>query len=200
MARRTVLLLALAATTGFMPAPAQAQTSSPIGRGSWIIGGSARAVHLHDAVNDKSEYGFELLPVVGAFIVRGLSITGDLRLGWSRRESVGSTWVTGIGPGITYYVPAVARHLYPFGSFRVLRTWTSFHPEQDAGIPKVTDRTWTWTAGIGVVLFVARNVGLTGEAFYSRFSVASDVGASPNAGRNHSDEYGVQFGIRAFVF
>lgn len=180
----------------------EAVAQDPIGRGSLIIGGNARIVGLQDFGNDQREVGFELQPQFGIFVARGLVITASPHLGWAWRERIGTTFKWGLGPGVTYYV-ARAGKFYPYLTMRTLALWTEFRPSDDLLDPvSVDDSEWTWLVGLGGSLFIAQHVALNAELFYSRFRVNSDLrsvdGLSEQA--NSSEQYGLQFGVRVFVF
>ena len=174
----------------------------PIDSGSLIVGGHARIAGFRDIGNDQREFGFELLPHVGVFVVRGLAVTLNARLGWSSREGSGSAFTWGLGPGVIYYF-AKARQFYPYLTVRTLGVWTDFRPSDDLpDLISIDDTEWTWVAGIGGSLFVARHVALNAELFYSRFVVTSDIRLTEGIQkqRNSSEQYGLLFGVRAFVF
>ena len=174
----------------------------PIDRGSLIVGGNARIVGFRDIGNDRRAFVFELFPQIGLFVVRGLAVTVNAHLGWSSREGSGSALTWGLGPGVIYHIGSVGQ-FYPYLTVRTLGVWTEFRSSDDSPNPlSVDDTEWTWVAGIGGSLFVARHVALNAELFYSRFFVTSDFRSADGAQRqrNSSEQYGLLFGVRAFVF
>lgn len=174
----------------------------PIDRGSLIVGGHARIAGSRDIRNDRREFGFELLPQAGIFVLRGLAVTANIRLGWATREGSGSRFTWGLGPGVIYYF-ASARQFYPYLTVRTLGVWTRFRSSDDSTNPIAVDGTeGTWEAAIGGSLFVARHVALNAELFYSRFVATTEFTSAegPQEQRFSSEQYGLLFGVRAFVF
>jgi hypothetical protein len=57
-------------------------------------------------------------------------------------------------------------------------------------------------AAVGAAQFVARNVALTGEAYYSRstFRVKATADGVLTNEKQRSEEWGLQFGIRVFLY
>ena len=58
-------------------------------------------------------------------------------------------------------------------------------------------------AAVGAAWFLVRHVAVTGEAYYSQFKVTIDqelLDGTSTHSQNNSQQYGLQFGIRAFLF
>jgi hypothetical protein len=195
---RIVLLLALV-----VPSWSVLSAQSPVAKGVWTIGGSARMIGFHDDANDVNEVGFELAPQIGYFPVTGLAVSGNLLFGWSKRDRSGRTVVWGLGPGISYYLRGVSPRIFPFASFRYLFTRSSFRPSSDApALSPIVDTDQSWRLGGGAAFFLARNVAVTAEAFFSRAHFKARIGEAPTSAeqRNSSTQYGLAFGVQAFVF
>jgi len=172
--------------------------------GTLLVGGRARFSRLYDAGNDLHEIGFELAPDVGVFIWRGVAVSMNARLGWSRREDTSSATKWGVGPGISYYLARPGWRVYPYAELATLWLKTNFSPIGDEPVFRSQEnREWTWVGSLGAVLLLARNVGLSGEAYYSRYRVEATQ-IRPDGSRiflaNRSEEYGLRFGIRVFLF
>ena len=192
-----VILVLLLASGSDMPA------QSPVAKGVWTVGGSARIAGLHDDANDVNEFGFELAPQIGYFPVAGLTVSGNLVLGWARRDRSGRTMTWGFGPGLSYYLRGVSRHVFPYASFKFLLVHTDFKPASDVPVLspiKDTDR--TWRLGAGAAFFLSRGVAITAEAFFSRARFHAEIGEGTSTAvqQNSSTLYGLAFGVQAFVF
>jgi hypothetical protein len=200
-----ILLLALA--TVATPATSKAQ-QSPIQQGSIQIAGTADVTHTRDIGNDFGWTSVELLPRVGYFVVRGLSVSGNFRfrrIWFDDQEGIRDQRAVdlGFGPGLTYYVATRSPRLYPFVSARTLFTRGSSHstvtrPTGDQRVDsRVTNNVWLLSGG--ALFMVAKHVGISGELFYQHENFTSRYEPSPESG-NSSETYGLHWGISAFIF
>lgn len=186
---------------------------SPIQRGSVQVGGTASFTRSRDIGNDQGWTTLELLPRVGYFVVRGLSVSANVRyrrISFDDQESVRNQTLTecGIGPGLTYFVSTSSPRVFPFVSARTLFirgvnradiTPSPQVPEPSEVERSSRTRTHAWLGSAGAMYMLVNHVGITGEAFYQRDRVTIKAGETVEYG-NSSELYGLQFGVVAFLF
>jgi hypothetical protein len=188
---RLVSLAVLLAAVPFTPCLAQTHA---VDRGAWQLGGSVRITGFRDIGNDTRSFVLDLNPRVGYFILPGLAVTANLQLARASNDN-GHTSTYGVGPGVTYYFGGGPRRFLPFLSGRTL--WVQSTSYADAG-GSASLETWDWLVSGGALFLVAKNVGVTGEVFYSHSHVTFD-GIGP-AQSNSSEEYGTQLGVAVYLF
>ena len=203
MKTRTAALLfsaAQVAAASLVSSQANAQQSSPIAQGSWIISGSAGLSSNHDESTDQTATSIHLSPTGLMFVRPRLAIGGTLSLGYTSTKQASYSTV-GLGPSVRYYFGDMAGQLFPFISASVIPVWAKsdvklpingFLPLSDA-----TNHIITFDGSLGVTRLVATHVGLTGEAYYTRMQNHFDAG-STTTNRNSYD-VGLRFGITVFV-
>lgn len=164
---------------------------SPVHRGSIALAGTAQFTHSRDIGNDADFSTLELAPRVGYFLLPGLALSANLRY---RHDGVATGHATswGVGPGLTYYVSGLSRHVYPFVSGRTLFTWSRF--TGNTGVSSDVRQSTSWLVSTGALVLLARHVGLTGELFYQHDRVTVAPGAF-----NSFETYGLQWGFAIFV-
>jgi hypothetical protein len=205
--RPQIKVLVMALATVATPATIRAQ-QSPIQLGSIQVAGTADFTHTRDIGNDNGWTAVELLPRVGYFVVRGLSVSGNLRfrrVWYDNQETIKDQrfveW--GFGPGLTYYVATRSPRLFPFVSARTLFTRGSSHATltSQLGAQRVDSRVTNnvWLLSGGALFMVARHVGISGELFYQHENFTARYEPSPESG-NSSETYGLHWGISAFIF
>ncbi len=161
----------LLAVSLWLPVVAFGQ-ASPIDKGSLIVGGNANLSAPSNGFNGDRSFNLTVSPSVQYFVAPGLALGGGVTLG-----VLGKRFAGGIGPKVSYFFKGKEeRALYPFvsASASYFRAFGS-----DSGVADVSG---------GAVLMIAKNVGLTGEAFYTQ-----DLSDEAN-------NLGLRFGITAFVF
>jgi hypothetical protein len=175
-----------------------AQRTSPIGGGSWIVGGSAGFSRRQDNTLDQSTTTFHVSPTALLFVKQGFAIGGVASLGYSTNPSSDFT-TFGAGPSARYYFGDPAGRTFPFVSGTFLPLWQKSSRKGSAfATSNTTERFTSIDGSVGVTQLLATNVGLTGEAYYSHFDLKlSDAGPIPE--RQTSYELGVRFGIAVFV-
>jgi hypothetical protein len=173
------------------PCVAQSYATAP---GVFLVGGTARITHFRDIGNNASTFVMDLNPRIGYFVAPGLAFSANLQFA-HYSEDLGSSSQYGVGPGLIYYFRHHRTRLNPYLSARTLYVRQTVHP--DSG-PSSTTETFSWLASLGGALFVARNVALTAEAFYSHDHVSTDLSGSPQA--NNAEEYGTQFGVSVYLY
>ena len=202
MKTRTVALLfsAQLAAAAVHSSPANAQQSSPIGQGSWIISGSAGLSSNHDESTDQTATSVRLSPTGLRFVRPRLAIGGTLALGYSSTTNASFSYF-GIGPSLRYYFGDMAGQTFPFISASMIPVWQKSNVKsQPSGFPPpsdATNRLISFDGSLGATRLVATHVGLTGEAYYTRLQNHIDAG-STTTNRNSYD-VGLRFGITVFV-
>lgn len=159
--------------------------SHALGRGSLLIGGHG---HFQSTgSNDDDDFDIRVSelrvnPSLQYFVAPGFAIGGELTV---HRLALGGLAGTtfGIGPRFSYYFGGPGAAVHPFlatsGTFL-------FSPSDDGLAIGVRP-------SVGLLVMLARNVGITGEGFFSFDTPLSDDGGSTNT-------FGLAVGIAAFVF
>jgi len=175
--RKLTLLLVLILS----PIQLFAQKKFPVDKGSFIIGGSAGFSSLGSGENDRLTQ-ITLTPNLSFFVVPNLAIGGN---GNFRRISVSGSSSTfiGIGPSVAYYFGDLTSKSYPFVS-------SSFFYGKQSDLSSQISLQFS----SGVAFMIARNVAITGEAF---FLLINEIQDGPDENGN---SFGIQIGISTFVF
>lgn len=194
--------------------PALAQKAeSPVQRGSIQVGGTATLNRSRDIGNDFGWVTLDVMPRVGVFVMKGLAVSLNAR---HRRIYYDDQAVVrdqrfvewGAGPGLTYYASTRYRRVFPFVSARTLFSRTRnesdiFARPQDPD-PTEENRisrtnTDSWLVSGGVMYMLVKHVGITGEAYYQH--TRSSVRTEPQpASTNKAEQFGIQWGVAAFIF
>ena len=203
MNRQFALVMCAAAqvaAASLVSVPANAQQSSPIGQGSWIISGSAGLSRNHDDATDQTATFARLAPSGLLFVRPRLAIGGALALGYSSTPVV-SYLTIGLGPSVRYYFGDMSGQVFPFLSAAVIPVWQESNAKNAAsglpGLADATNRIISFDGSVGLTRLVATQVGLTGEAYYTGIDNKIDVGS--NSQNRKSYDLGVRFGITVFV-
>ncbi len=181
-------LLSLALVLTVAPS-AFAQTYA-IDKGSYLLGGTVSFTSTGgDTLFDEDERltEFSINPDLAYFVIPGLALGANVS--YSRISERNFSFTTiGIGPSIAYYFGGPANKAYPFVAGSVL------YASSDGDISGFGSE----LAG-GVSYMIARNVGLTGEAFYRLSRLSGDV--FPGVERDFdSNTFGLRGGVTAFIF
>ena len=185
------LLLAAGLTLPPLSLSAQAYATD---KGVIVLGGSAEISRFRDIGNDAHTTLIDLNPKVGYFVLPGLLLAANLQYGHISAED-GSSSFYGVGPSLTYYLRHRATAINPYLAARTLYQHQGFHPDD---FPDAESDSFSWLGSVGVAVFVARNVALTGEVFYTHTHVTVDVGAGDQS--NSAETFGTQFGIAVHAF
>jgi len=176
---------------------AHAQTSSPIGKGSWIVSGAAGISHNgQDGVSEGTNF---FLSPSGLYFVRPkLAVGGTVSASYS--TGGGSTDKTfGIGPEIRYFAADLTDKTLPFVRATVRPLWGRF--EVDALPNASSSHQFQWEVGAGLTQLLATHVGLTGELYYNQTHAHFHNGGTTIIDSDvTSSSYGLRIGITAFVF
>ncbi len=177
--RVSLFALALAALVT-VPSVSAQDTGYPIARGNVSIGGTANISSTGYEDSDRLTE-VTISPSVGYFITDGLMIGANLSF-TSLSNGDDTQSLFGIGPGLTYFFGQPGASVYPHvGAAVAFETgsgdYSAFGGEVFAG----------------ALFMVARNVGITGQAF-GQF-VSADVGGGSVTGNS----FGVRGGVTAFI-
>jgi len=190
--RRLVTLLIVGSTV-----PLSLAAQRPIDKGVWLVGGNFQITGNKNLDSDASDFLFSLSPQVGYFVTPGLAITANATLAWNDGDN-SSGFTRGIGPGLSYYFGGMSAQFFPYVTGRMLYQKSDLDA-QLGPIEAETEATdWSWLLGAGGALFLARNVALNAELFYSRRT--SDLTGDAGDLEFRSARYGLEVGIRAHVF
>lgn len=184
-------------TLWLYPATTQAQGYAT-DRGSFLIGGTASLSSSGNDFEDGRTTALLISPSAQYFVIPGLAIGGTV--GWAYASfDESSVSSLSVGPRLSYFFGTSAQNIYPFVSASVGYLRSSF--DSDA-----VDRTSTGTqfdVSAGAALMIAKNVGLTGELFYTKWSEETDNGTillGDIITALGTDSFGLRFGVSAFVF
>lgn len=175
-----------------------AQQTSPIGKGGWIVGGSAGLSHTTNEGGGSSN-SVSLAPLGLYFFAPRLALGGTLDLAYASSTVQGSDAhdsFVGIEPTIRYFFGDPAGKLFPFLNASIGPSWDHFHVENS-----VNDQTvhgLDLTASAGLMQMLSTHVGLTGELYYAHAHRSTDLG--PVTSTSNRSNYGLRFGFSAFVF
>lgn len=185
----------------FGAATLAAQQKSPIGKGSWLVGGSAGLSHTDEAdVTTASLAPFGLY-----FVAPHLALGGTLDLAYaSSHVQVGDSHTTliGVEPTIRYFFGDLSGNLFPYLNASVGPSWEKFKID-GTGSSADGEQTTTGlelTGSAGLMRMLATHVGLTGELYYTHAHQSTDVSTTTSNITHNQNSYGLRFGISAFVF
>jgi hypothetical protein len=189
-------VLCLAAST----VAAQSTPSSPIARGSRLIGGSANVARVMIEEDDGTETRYTTMsvnPMLLWFIRDRLAIGGEVGLGRTVGKDFRSTSLR-IGPAVRLFFAQPLAKTLPF-----LGAAVTFGSENSRfGTTDLDGSQEELELVAGATQMVARHVGLTGELFLGRVNTESDFDGDfgPFSSESKVTTFGVRFGITAFVF
>ncbi len=192
-------------------ASAQA-TESPVRRGSIHIGGNASLTRTRDIGNDHGWVTLDLTPRAGVFVAKGLAVSLNVqhhRVYYDDQATVRDQRFVGwgAGPGVTYYATTKYRRVFPFMSARTLfsrgRNEADIfaHPQDPEPAEEnrlAKTRTGTWLVSGGVLYMLVKHVGITSELYYQR--TRTTIVAPPPEQSNSAEQFGIQWGVAAFIF
>lgn len=178
------VLAALAATFVVAPSASAQDVGYPIGRGSLMLGGNVEFTNSGGEGGDRYTY-LVVNPSLGYFVSNGLLIGADLSLSsYPCGDITGGTCTSfGAGPRMAYFFGRPGATTFPFvGASIAFETGSGDYSAFGGGI------------SAGAVFMVARNVGLSAEAFGQFLQI--DVGAGSYTGNN----FGIRGGVVAFIY
>lgn len=179
-----------------------AQQKSPIGKGGWIVGGSAGLSHTDDSGTGTTNVAFA--PFGLYFFAPRLALGGTLDLAYGSSSLAGNdTHDTFVGaePTIRYFFGDPAGKLFPYLNASIGPSWDRFKVDGGPAGGEQTSHGLDITGSAGLMQMLSTHVGLTGELFYTHVHQSTDVSSTTASTitRNRST-YGIRFGFSAFVF
>ena len=188
--RTTMIALAALAIVPLVPS-AYAQ-SYAMDRGVWTAGGSASLTHYAFGLGNGAT-SISLFPSVGYFFLPGFVVAATLQYAHSSGGDYSSTsTVFGAGPRLAYYFGSGSAKLHPYLAV------AAFIGSERQRIQGSTSSVgvWSWRGAGGIALLLARNVAVTGEAFFGQLH--RDVPALVPA--QNTDTFGLSFGLSLFLY
>jgi hypothetical protein len=180
---------------------ASAQTDYAIDSGSFIVGCSVSSRASAETMEDRGLL-VSVNPILQYFVAPHLALGGafDVRhVSGSDLENRAATSTVGIGPRVGYYFGDSGWRVYPFLGGTVFVSRFIIHEQSvpQLGTLDPPDRTIVDIQPSGGAAFmIAKNVAITGEVFY-RLNFTEFEGESDAV---DSNEFGLRFGVAAFVY
>ena len=191
------LVSAFAVLLTAMPSIAAAQSSGPVDRGSWLVGGSGRFSRQKFEVGsgEVTSTTFELSPNLLYFIANRVAIGGQLEVSTTDTESGGgTTWF--IGPAARLYLAPSSSRTLPYLGLSVGAGRSTF--DNDNSGAESENSIWEVQAIAGITWMMSRQVGLTIEGFFDRREDSFELGDDET--ESTATTFGLRFGFAAFLF
>ena len=188
--RTTMIALGVLAIAPLVPS-ASAQ-SYAMDRGVWTAGGSASVTHADYGI-DNGVTTISLFPSVGYFFLPGFLVAATLQYAHSSGSDYTST-VFGAGPRLAYYFGNGSASFHPYVAAAALIGSDSREFMGSSG----SNGWWSWRGAGGIAFLLARNVAVTGEAFYGQ--VHRDVPGALGSFSQTSASFGLSFGLSLFLY
>ena len=191
---QTKLTLLAGAAILCLPIPASAQTYA-MDRGVWVVGGSASVSHFDASGFDGGSTGISIYPDVGYFFVPGLLVLANVE--YAHSSGGGTSTRYGAGPGLTYYFIKGPAKVHPYLAASVFFGHTQFEVPA-ASYMNYSESYNSWYTSGGGALLLARNVAVTGEAYYGQ--VHYGTGGVVGAASSTTMQYGIRFGLAVYIY
>ena len=192
--RTTMIALGVLAIAPLVPS-ASAQ-SYAMDHGAWTVGGTASVAHGSTQGFDNGRTAISLFPSVGYFFLPGFLVAATLRYAHSSGGSSTSTGF-GAGPRLAYYFGKGSATFHPYVAAAALVGSDSPGFTGSNG-SNGSNGWWSWRGAGGIAFLLARNVAVTGEAFYGQIHYdLPDV--IPSSSRT-TDSFGLSFGLSLFLY
>jgi hypothetical protein len=182
--------------------PASARAQAALDRGSIQISGSASLSSSQTSINGDEQdrvTSIVLAPSALFFIAPGLAVGGELAFARNTAGDASSNMVA-IGPAIAYYFGSAERTVHPFVGGTVKYARSSF---EAAGGADSDRNNWTYEGSGGLLFLFTPGVGVSGRLYYrsTRQTGESTIGGTTvDSPEFEGDDFGLAFGITAFVF
>ena len=162
-------------------------------RGVWTVGGTASVAHSSTSGLDNGSTAISLRPSVGYFFLPGFVVGATLQ--YAHSSGSGSTWTGfGAGPSLAYYFGKGSLSFHPYVTAAAL-----FGSDSQEFMGSTSSRGWwSWRGAGGIAFLLARNVAVTGEAFYGQ--VHYDVSGAGESLSQTSASFGLSFGLSLFLY
>ena len=188
-------MIALAALAIAPQVPSASAQSYAMDRGVWTVGGSASLTHYASGLGNGTT-SISLFPSVGYFFLPGFLVAATLQYAHSSGSEFAPTSTAfGAGPRLAYYFGSGSARIHPYLAA------AAFIGSERQRIQGSTSSVgvWSWRGAGGIALLLARNVAVTGEAFYGQ--TRSDVpdAATGRISSRASASFGLSFGLSLFL-
>lgn len=163
-------------------------------RGVWTVGGSASVTHSAFGVNNGST-AISLFPSVGYFVLPGFVVAATLQYVHSTGNGYSSASTGfGAGPRLAYYFGNGSASFHPYVAAAALVG------SESRGFMGSTSSNgwWSWRGAGGIAFLLARNVAVTGEAFYGQ--IHYDLPDAVPSSSQTTDSFGLSFGLSLFLY
>lgn len=182
-------------TGAFLGASASAAAQShATDRGVWLLDGNASLVHNSTSGSSSGSTGLRISGAAGYFLIPGVAVSANLQFAHSTSSGSSST-LYGVGPGLAYYFGRGARKAHPFLAVSALYGHQTL---SSSSTSTATLHSIAWVGSGGLVFLLARNVGVTGEAYYTQSHFTSSYRGTSSA--STQKEYGTRFGLAIFLY
>jgi len=185
-----MIALGILAIAPLVPS-ASAQTYA-MDRGVWTVAGSASVSHSNVGGLDNGSTAISLFPSVGYFFLPGFLVAVTLQYAHNSGNDNTSTRF-GAGPRLAYYFGSGSATFHPYVAAE------AFIGSESRGFMGFTSSNGfsSWRGAGGIALLLARNVAVTGEAFYGQ--IHSDAPAALSSSYT-SASFGLSFGLSLFLY
>ena len=191
--RTTMIVLGVLAIAPVVPS-ASAQ-SWAMDRGVWTVGGTASVAHASTLGFDNGRTAISLFPSVGYFVLPGFVVAATLQYVHSTGNGYSSASTGfGAGPRLAYYFGNGSASFHPYVAAAALIGSDSQRLLGTTG----SHGWWSWRGAGGIAFLLARNVAVTGEAFYGQ--VHYDVSGAGESLSQTSASFGLSFGLSLFLY
>ena len=189
--RTTMIALGVLAIAPLVPS-AYAQ-SYAMDRGAWTVGGTASVAHFNLLGSENGSTAISLFPSVGYFVLPGFLVAATLQ--YAHSSGSGSTWTGfGAGPSLAYYFGKGSLSFHPYVTAAAL-----FGSDSQEFMGSTSSRGWwSWRGAGGIAFLLARNVAVTGEAFYGQ--IHYDLPDAVPSSSQTTDSFGLSFGLSLFLY
>lgn len=173
---------------------AQSARPGPTDRGSMLIAGSGSVSHTSG--DGSSATNLSIQPSIHYFVANRIALGGELGYSYTDFEN-GSANSWRVGPAARLYFGSPTSEILPYLGTAVLfgsgtaKTETPVSNETNASL-------WGIQGIAGLTFMISPNVGISGEAFLQREESTFETSAAKVT--NTLTQYGLRFGVAAFVF
>jgi outer membrane protein len=176
------------------PMAAQSARSGATDRGSMLIAGSASLSHTSG--EGSSATNMSLQPSLHYFVANRIALGGELGYSYTDFDN-GSATSWRLGPAARLYFGSATAKVLPYLGTAV--QFGSGSAKTERPVPNETDASLWGIQGIaGLTFMISRNVGISGEAFLQREESTFETSTAKVT--TTLTQYGLRFGVAAFVF
>jgi hypothetical protein len=158
---------------------------SALDRGSLLLGGQAHFESTGESGDDEFDFRVSRLsinPALQYFVAPGLAVGGELIVERIALGELASTTI-GIGPRLGYYFGGAGAAVHPF----IATSGTFYYSPTDESTAIGV------RPSLGLLVMLARSVGITGEGFFRYDAALSE-------GEGSTNTFGFAAGLAAFLF